>query len=66
MALNYNEVPQNNYCRKRLRVIGLPFSNPLLLSPRLIEPINLEKAVDLYQKAAGVFEVNLWTDLALF
>lgn len=26
---------------------------------RLIEPLNLEKAVDLYQKAAGVFEVNL-------
>lgn len=25
---------------------------------RLIEPLNLEKAVDLYQKAAGVFEVN--------
>lgn len=28
-------------------------------SSRLIEPLNLEKAVDLYQKAAGVFEVNL-------
>ena len=25
---------------------------------RLIEPINMEKAVDLYQKAAGVFEVT--------
>lgn len=33
---------------------------------RLIEPINLEKAVDLYQKAAGVFEVNLWIELAFF
>lgn len=29
-----------------------------LLSFRLIEPLNLEKAVDLYQKAAGVFEVR--------
>lgn len=26
---------------------------------RLIEPLNLEKAVDLYQKAAGVFEVTI-------
>lgn len=26
---------------------------------RLIEPLNLEKAVDLYQKAAGVFEVRI-------
>lgn len=31
--------------------------NDILLI-RLIEPINLEKAVDLYQKAAGVFEVR--------
>lgn len=42
---------------------GLPFSE-LPLIPRLIEPINLEKAVDLYQKAAGVFEVNLGREMA--
>lgn len=30
---------------------------------RLIEPINLEKAVDLYQKAAGVFEVRTAQEL---
>lgn len=35
------------------------YLNPSLFFHRLIEPINLEKAVDLYQKAAGVFEVNL-------
>lgn len=30
---------------------------------RLIEPMNLEKAVDLYQKAASVFEVRVYVTL---
>lgn len=63
VTLNWNEVPQYNYSRRR-RIAGLNFSSVILLSPRLIEPINLEKAVDLYQKAAGVFEVNLDTEIA--
>lgn len=41
-----------------LELFGL-YLTTSLCSHRLIEPVDLEKAVDLYKKAASVFEVRL-------
>ena len=50
---------------ERKRIIN-PFFHPFLsLLFRLIEPLNLDKAVDLYQKAAGVFEVGSHPNLKI-